>query len=134
MDVKEMGLDTEKITINMSVVDLGKVDLLVEEGFYSNRTDFIRTAIRMQLGRHDDEFRQSATRREMAIGVLVYDRNELEAVREEGRRLKISMVGMLIITDNVPPDLAVATFESIKISGVLRASRAVKDALGDRIH
>jgi Arc/MetJ-type ribon-helix-helix transcriptional regulator len=127
-------LDTEKITINLSVVDLGKIDLLVEEGFYANRTDFIRTAIRMQLGRHDDEVKSSASRRAMAIGVLIYDRKELEAVRATGKRLRISMVGMLIINDNVPPQLAVDTIEYVKISGVFRASRAVKDALAERIH
>ena len=127
-------VDSEKITIKMSVVDLGKVDLLVDEGFYANRTDFIRTAIRNQLDRHDDEVKQSAGRKEMAIGVVVYGRRELEEFEEEGTRLTISLVGLFILTDDVTPELALATIKSVKVSGVFRASKAVKDALGDRIH
>jgi len=125
-------VDTEKITINMSVVDLGKVDLMVEEGFYSNRTDFIRTAIRNQLGRHDDEVRQSASRRAMVVGVMVYDRKGLEKLRAKGRRVRISVVGMLVLANDIPPELARETIESIKVAGVFRAAPAVKDALADR--
>jgi Arc/MetJ-type ribon-helix-helix transcriptional regulator len=126
-------VESEKITINLGVVDLGKVDLLVEEGFYANRTDFIRTAIRNQLDRHQEEVRQSTTRRAMLLGVLSYNRSELEEVRAAGERLRISFVGMLIISDDVPAELASATIESIQVHGVLRASKAVRDALGGRI-
>jgi Arc/MetJ-type ribon-helix-helix transcriptional regulator len=125
--------DSEKITINLSVVDLGKVDLLVDEGFYANRTDFIRTAIRNQLGRHDDEVKQRISYRAMLIGALIYGREDLEQVRAAGERLRISAVGMLVISDDVPAELAAATIESIKVFGVFRASNAVKEALGDRI-
>src|SRR5215831_13030034 len=105
MDGNRMAImETEKITINMSVVDLGKVDLMVEEGFYSNRTDFIRTAIRNQLGRHDDEVRQSAIRRSMVVGVMSYDRKALEKLRAAGTRVRISVVGMLILASDVPPE------------------------------
>ncbi|GES22569.1 hypothetical protein Aple_054670 [Acrocarpospora pleiomorpha] len=126
--------EAEKITINMNVVDLGKVDLLVEEGFYSNRTDFIRTAIRNQLNRHDDEVRHSMTRRELAIGVISYDRAELEWHAAAGERLTIAITGLLVIASDVSPELARQTIESIKIVGVFRASKAVKDALADRTH
>ena len=127
-------VDTEKITINMSVVDLGKVDLMVEEGFYSNRTDFIRTAIRNQLDRHDDEVRQSASRRAMVIGVMVYDRKALEKLRATSQRVRISVVGMLFLANDVLPELAQETIESVRVAGVFRASQAVKDALADRTH
>jgi Arc/MetJ-type ribon-helix-helix transcriptional regulator len=126
--------EAEKITINMNVVDLGKVDLLVEEGFYSNRTDFIRTAIRNQLARHDDDVRHSVTRKELAIGVIHYDRRELEAHKEAGEMLNISITGLLSIGNDVPPELARETIQSIKVVGVFRASAAVKEALADRIH
>ncbi|GAA0990599.1 CopG family transcriptional regulator [Acrocarpospora macrocephala] len=126
--------EAEKITINMNVVDLGKVDLLVEEGFYSNRTDFIRTAIRNQLNRHDDEVRTSMSRRELAIGVISYDRAELEWHAEAGERLNIALTGLLSIASDVSPELARQTIQSIKIVGVFRASKAVKDALADRTH
>jgi Arc/MetJ-type ribon-helix-helix transcriptional regulator len=124
--------DSEKITINMSVVDLGKVDLMVEEGFYSNRTDFIRTAIRNQLDRHDDELRQTTSRRAMVVGVMSYNREGLKKVRTGGYRLKIAVVGMLVLADDVSPELARETIESVKVAGVFRASQAVKDALIDR--
>src|SRR5215475_5057988 len=99
-------VDSEKITINMSVVDLGKVDLMVEEGFYSNRTDFIRTAIRNQLGRHDDEVRQSASRRAMVVGVMTYDRKALEKLRAANQQVRISVVGMLVLAGDIPAELA----------------------------
>ena len=98
--------DIEKITINMSVVDLGKVDLLVEEGFYANRTDFVRTAIRNQLTRHDEEVRHTVNRRELTIGVAHYGRKDLERHRAAGRRLNISITGMLSLGEDVTPELA----------------------------
>jgi Arc/MetJ-type ribon-helix-helix transcriptional regulator len=126
--------EAEKITINMNVVDLGKVDLLVEEGFYSNRTDFIRTAIRNQLSRHEDDVRHSVTRRAILIGVLHYDRAELEELKSSGEMLTISAVGLLSIGTDVTPELALQTIQSVKVIGVFRASKSVKEALADRIH
>jgi Arc/MetJ-type ribon-helix-helix transcriptional regulator len=125
--------DSEKITINMSVVDLGKVDLLVEEGFYSNRTDFIRTSIRNQLDRHSDEVKQSVTRKTMAVGVVGYGRKALEARQAAGEKVSAWVVGSLTIEDDVSAELALETIESIKVYGVLKASDKVKNALGDRI-
>ncbi len=125
--------DTEKITINMSVVDLGKVDLLVEEGFYANRTDFIRSAIRHQLTRHDEVVQQSAVRKSMVLGVLSYNRQELAQLQERGQRVACRVVGMLVIDDDVEPELAQATIESIKVMGVFKANKAVRDALADRV-
>lgn len=125
--------DTEKVTINMSVVDLGQVDLLVEEGFYSSRTDFIRTAIRNLLNQHSDEVKQSITRRTMAIGAIGYNRAELEQVRQNGEMVEVRVVGLFALTQDVTPELALATIQSIKVMGVFRASDAVKAALADRI-
>ncbi len=125
--------DTEKVTINMSVVDLGQVDLLVEEGFYSSRTDFIRTAIRNLLNQHSEEVKQSITRRTMAVGALGYNRAELERLRQNGERVEVRVVGLFALTQDVTPELALATIQSIKVMGVFRASEAVKAALADRI-
>ena len=125
--------DPEKITINMNVVDLGKVDLLVEEGFYTNRTDFIRTAIRNQLTRHEDEVGLSIGRRQMSIGVIHYGRSDLEDMRAAGETLDINITGLFSIGHDVSPELATATITSVKVVGVFRASRAVKEALVDRI-
>jgi Arc/MetJ-type ribon-helix-helix transcriptional regulator len=126
--------DTEKITINLSIVDLGKIDLLVEEGFYSNRTDLIRTAVRNQLDRHEEIVKESVTRKSMAIGVFNYGRKGLEKRRAANEKVSASVVGMLVISDDVSPELASETIESIKVLGVLRASKAVRQALADRIH
>jgi Arc/MetJ-type ribon-helix-helix transcriptional regulator len=128
-----VAFESEKITINMSVVDLGKVDLLVDDSIYANRTDFIRTAIRNQLQRHDDEIKQSVTRKAMAIGILVHNRADLEQVKRAGQQLKLSVVGLLILADDVPAELALETIASVRVAGVFRASQAVKTALGDRI-
>jgi len=125
--------DTEKITINMSVVDLGKVDLLVEEGLYSNRTDFIRTAIRNQVEKHTFEIQQSVQRNAYVIGVLSYDCSDLEKRRSKGEKLNISVVGLLKLDDDIPPDLAREVISSIRVLGILSASDAVKEALADRL-
>jgi Arc/MetJ-type ribon-helix-helix transcriptional regulator len=127
-------MDAEKITINMGTVDLGKIDLLVEEGFYGNRTDFIRTAIRNQLGRHESDVNQTITRKAMGAGVFHFSANELQEAVDTGQTLKISVVGLLSIGNDVSPDLAREAIESVTIRGVFRASQAVKDALADRTH
>jgi Arc/MetJ-type ribon-helix-helix transcriptional regulator len=124
--------DTEKITINMSAVDLGKVDLLVQESLYSNRTDFIRTAIRNQLDKHNLEIQQSVVRHSYVIGVLVCDAANLEKHRLKGEKVKYKVLGMLVLTDDIAPELARETIESIEVRGILQASEAVKAVLADR--
>ena len=126
--------DTEKITINLGYVDLGHIDLMVAEGFYSNRTDFIRTAIRSQLDRHDDVLRKSVERQQLDLGLRRYSREDLEAVREAKERLHIQVLGLAIIAEDVSPELARDTIASIHVLGALQAPAAVKAALKDRIH
>jgi Arc/MetJ-type ribon-helix-helix transcriptional regulator len=125
--------DTEKITINMSAVDLGKVDTLVIEGLYSNRTDFIRTAIRSQLEKHTFEIQQSVTRHSSVIGVVSYSRADLEKRKQKGKKLSLSVIGMLQLHDDVPPELALDVIEEIKVRGIFNASDAVKAALAERM-
>jgi len=125
--------ETEKITINLGLVDLGQVDLLVQEGFYSNRTDFIRTAIRNQLGTHAEALRQTVARKTLVLGLQHYTRRDLEAVREAGEMLEIRVLGLASIADDVDPGLALETIDSVIVLGALRASPAVKSALKDRI-
>ena len=125
--------DTEKITINMSAVDLGKVDLLVQEGLYSNRTDFIRTAIRNLLDKHSLEIQQSVTRHSYSIGALIYDKSDLEKLRTEGEKINLTLVGFLHLTSDIPPELALEVIESIEVRGVFHASEALKAALAERI-
>jgi len=124
--------DTEKITINLGYVDLGHVDLLVQDGFYSNRTDFIRTAIRNQIERHADATRQSVARKSLDLGLRHYCRADLEAAVAAGRRLDIRVLGLASIADDVTPELARAAIGSISVLGALQASAAVKAALADR--
>jgi Arc/MetJ-type ribon-helix-helix transcriptional regulator len=126
--------DTEKITINLGLVDLGQIDLLVQEGFYSNRTDLIRTAIRNQLATHGDVLRQTVARRTLVLGLQEFSRRDLEAVRKTGTRLRIQVLGLVRIADDVTPALARDTIESIAVLGALHASAAVKAALAGRIH
>ena len=125
--------DTEKITINLSAVDLGRIDLLADEGFYSNRTDFIRTAIRKELDAHRDVIEKSVTRTASALGLVVYTRRSLEECLQKGEKLAINVVGGVHLSRDIPPDLALNTIQSVKVYGVLRASQAVKEALADRM-
>ena len=125
--------ELEKITINMPPVDLGQIDLLVREGFYQNRTDFIRTAIRNQLGVHADAVRQTVIRKELVLGLQHYSRRDLEALREAGESLEIRVLGLATIADDVTPELARDTIASVSVLGAFRASTAVKAALADRI-
>jgi Arc/MetJ-type ribon-helix-helix transcriptional regulator len=127
------GGDTEKITINLGYVDLGHVDLLVQDGFYSNRTDFIRTAIRNQIERHAEAAKQSVARRNLDLGLRHFGRGELEAVVAEGRRLDIRVLGLASIASDVPVELARAAIASVHVLGALQASPEVKAALADRM-
>jgi len=125
--------ETEKLTINLGVVDLGQVDLLVQEGFYSNRTDLIRTAIRNQLAVHADEVRKTVSRRALTVGLQHWSRSDLERVRAAGEMLRVQVVGLARIADDVPPELARATIQSIEVLGAFQASAEVRHALADRI-
>ncbi|MGZ3646564.1 MAG: CopG family transcriptional regulator [Ktedonobacteraceae bacterium] len=124
---------TEKITINLGLVDLGQIDLLVQEGFYTNRTDFVRTAIRNQLTTHADVLKRMVARKTLVLGMQHYTRYDLEAVRTAGEKLQISVLGLVSIAEDVSPELALATIDSIEVLGALRASAAVKAALARRI-
>ena len=119
----------EKITINLGYVDLGHVDLMVKDGFYSNRTDFIRTAIRNQLERHADVVKQSTARKGLDLGLRNYTRADLEAARQAGEMLHINVLGLASIAQDVSPDLARATIASISVLGALHATPAVKAVL-----
>ena len=124
--------DLEKVTVNLGYVDLGHIDLMVHEGFYSNRTDFIRTAIRNQLERHSDVVKQSVARNTLDLGLRHYTRADLEAVRAERQTLNLNVLGLLSIAPDVTPELARATIASLSVLGALHASPEVKEALADR--
>jgi len=125
--------DNEKITINLGFVDLGRVDLLVQEGFYSNRSDLIRTAIRKQLESHDGDVARTIERHTMELGLRDFSKADLEAIRDAGEMLHVRVVGLARIAPDVTPDLAVRTIGSINVLGALQASKEVKAALADRI-
>ncbi len=131
---KKAGEVSEKITINLGVVDLGKIDLLVQEGFYSNRTDLIRTAIRNQLVTHDEVVSETVARKTFVLGLQHYTRADLEALQAAGQTLQIQVLGLATIAADVSPELALATIDSIVVLGAFHASPAVKAALADRIH
>ena len=126
--------DTEKITINLGFIDLGQIDLLVQEGFYSNRTDCIRTAIRNQLATHAETVKQTVARKTLVLGLQHYTRRELETVRAAGQKLQVQGLGLVSIADDVSPELARATIDSLVVLGAFQASAEVKAALADRVH
>ena len=132
-EVRRKEGESEKITINLGFVDLGHIDLLVEDGFYSNRTDFIRTAIRNQVLAHGDVLKQSVARRSMVLGLQRYTRRDLENVLAAGEKLHIHVLGLATIDDDVPAQLAAQAIASVVVLGALRASPQVKAVLADRI-
>ena len=139
MDNKLLGLppkpkpaDSEKITINLGFVDLGQIDLLVAEGFYGNRSDFIRTAIRNQVSTHADTVRQAVARKMLVLGLHHFSADDLRAVQAAGQKLQIRVLGLATIALDVSPELALASIESLDVLGALHASAAVKAALADR--
>jgi len=131
--IRSKAGETEKVTINLGFVDLGQIDLLVQEGFYSNRTDFIRTAIRNQLSTHAEVVNKSVVRNTLEMGLRHYSREDLETVQKAGEKLRIQVLGLATIADDVTPELALATIDAILVMGALHASPAVKAALGERI-
>ena len=131
--LRPKAADSEKITINLGHVDLGHIDLMVQEGFFSNRTDFIRTAIRNQLERHADAVKQAIARKKVELGLRHFSREDLETARSAGQMLHIRVLGLASIANDVTPQLARATIGSIAVLGALHASSAVKAALADRI-
>ena len=132
--LRERAGDSEKITINLGYVDLGHIDLLVQESFYSNRTDFIRTAIRNQLATHREEVKRSIVRHTLELGLRHYTRADLEAVKDAGEKLHIKVLGLASFAPDVTPTLALATIESITVLGALHASKEIKVALADRMN
>ena len=126
--------ESEKITINLGFVDLGHIDLLVAERFYANRTDFIRTAIRNQLATHGEALKQVVARKMLVLGLQQFTAADLQAVKAAGQKLQIRVLGLASISQDVPPELALAAIESITVLGALHASSAVKTALAGRIH
>ncbi len=134
IDTRQRAGETEKMTVNVGVVDLGQVDMLVQEGFYSNRSDLIRTALRNQLALHADAVRQTVARRTLTVGLQHYSRADLEAVVAAGQRLQVQVLGLARIADDVTPSLALAAIESVTVLGAFQASAGVRQALAGRIH
>jgi Arc/MetJ-type ribon-helix-helix transcriptional regulator len=132
--LRERTVETEKITINLGHVDLGRIDLMVQEGFYSNRSDFIRTAIRNQLTAHAPELTRAIERHTFEVGLRDFASAELESVRARGEVLHLRVLGLTRIAPDVSPELARATLGSVTVLGALQASPAVKAALAGRIH
>ena len=130
--LRDRASDTEKITINLGYVDLGRIDLLVQEGFFSNRTDFIRTAIRNQLRQQSEEVSRSIERHRLEVGLMELGAAELEAAQAAGEMLHVKVVGLLRIAPDVTPDLALQTIGSLTVLGALQASREIKAALATR--
>lgn len=133
IETRQRTGETEKMTVNVGVVDLGHVDLLVQEGFYSNRSDLIRTALRNQLALHADTVKQAVARRTLTVGLQHFSRADLEKVVGAGQRLQVQVVGLARLGDDVTPELALAAIESVTVLGAFQASPAVRRALADRI-
>jgi len=134
VDSKSKLPDTDKVTVNMGLVDLAQMDLLVEEGFYTNRTDFVRTAVRNLLQQHQETIRQTVVRKRFVMGMQRYAKAELERVVANGEQLEIHVLGLATIDEDVTPELARAAIVSLRVLGAFLAPAAVRAALADRTH
>ncbi|CAN5294101.1 CopG family transcriptional regulator [soil metagenome] len=134
INLKAKIADSEKVTVNLGFVDLGRIDLLVQEGFYANRADFIRTAVRNQIAAHSEAVNRSVERHTLELGLRDLGRADLEALRNTGETLHLKVLGLVRIASDVTPDLALATIASITVLGGLQASHEIKAALAKRIH
>ncbi len=134
LEIRARSAESEKITINLGHVDLGQIDLMVQDGFYANRADFIRTAIRNQIDRHSDFIRKTVERKALDLGLRHYGRTDLEAIRRRGETIQINVLGLASIAFDVPVELALATISSVTVLGALQATPEMKAALADRIN
>jgi Arc/MetJ-type ribon-helix-helix transcriptional regulator len=125
--------ESEKITINLGFVDLGQIDLIVADGFYANRTDFIRTAIRNHLDKHREALAKSVERNNFDVGLHDYSREFLENLQRAGEMVNIRVIGLARIANDVSAELARSTIASVSVLGAIQASAAVKAALTDRL-
>ncbi len=132
-ELRSKAADSEKITVNLGFIDLGRMDLLVRDGFYANRADFIRMAIRNRLERHEEVVRESVVRRRLTLGLSHYTRKDLEAACDAGAPIHIQVLGLASIAGDVTPELARAAIASVEVLGAFQASPAVKAALSDRM-
>ena len=123
--LRDKTVETEKLTINLGYVDLGRIDLLVQEGFYSNRSDLIRSAIRKELDAQLETISKAAARHTLDLGLLDYSKADLETVRASGAQVHIRVIGLARIANDVTPELARQTIASISVLGSLQASPAV---------
>ncbi|ACK52266.1 putative transcriptional regulator, CopG/Arc/MetJ family [Methylocella silvestris BL2] len=131
-ELRQKVPDSEKVTVNLGFIDLGRVDLMVRDGFYANRADFIRAAVRSLLERQDEAVRHSVARKQLSLGLSHFTRRDLEAARDAGAPLHIQVLGLALIDDDVTPELARASIASVEVLGAFQASPAVKAALSDR--
>lgn len=118
--------ETEKITINIDVVDLGKIDLLVDQGFYSNRTDLIKTSIRNELLKHEETVKQIVTEKSYNIGVTKFSKDYLEQLASNHKVLDVKVMGLLIIEEDVTPQLVQKTIQTLKVMGAFKAKNEIK--------
>ena len=134
-DVSPRGrvAETEKITINLGAVDLGSIDLLVGEGFFSNRSDLIRTAVRNLLAAHRDIINGAVLRQDRTLGLRRITRAELEGLQQAGKRIRIGVVGLVVVDNDVPAALVEQTIAELSVLGSLQASPEVRRALAGRI-
>lgn len=127
------GPPDEKLSVNFGPVDIGTVDLLVEEGFYASRADFIRHAVRTQLDEHKAAVQDATTRRDFSVGYVSLDAGYLRAAKKRKQRLDIKVVGVLHLQDDIDPALASEVIERVHVLGSFRAPEAVIGVLGDRV-
>ncbi len=125
----------EKITVNLPVVDLGKMDYLVSQGFYNSRAEFLRIAAKEQIGKNDSIFKALTEEHVkdknyfVGIGALTISREVFEKALKEGRKIKIFVMGMVKIANDVDIELISKTVKSFRAYGIKRGPPGVIEYL-----
>jgi len=131
---------TEKATINIGIMELAQIDLLVENMIYTNRSDFIRTAIRNQLEMHKSDIErlylqtkansfEPESQVQGGIGIYRLRKAALSDAMKSNKKLHIMVMGILLIDKDISPELFEATVESIKIYGKIQAQKSILELI-----
>jgi Arc/MetJ-type ribon-helix-helix transcriptional regulator len=124
----------QQLNVTMDAEEIHQVDLMVEQGLYASRKDFLQLAARNLLREHGVEVPRPMTGELKVAGIAVHNRKSLEKLRAAGRQLELNVTGIFRLADDVTPELACAVIKSLTLRGTFEASAEVKATLKDRTH
>ena len=130
---------SEKVSVNINTSTLSSIDLLIDHGYYSNRSDFINQALREGIQKHQktlDRIIDAKTEangespNQWFIGVYGLEKREIDAAKSRGITMEIKGYGVLVIdAENDEEDLY-PVIRSIKVKGKVVCQKRIKEYYG----